>query len=116
MVISAKLSGLVEGMPQNLSKEKSLLSPPEHAGEEAQALLRQLMAIYDVKTLVGILLVLLALVGGGAYVFRMHSQGNAEKPAETSKDIAQSAELTLDQKVDKIVAGVRRPSERVKPE
>ena len=56
MVISAKLSGLVEGMPQNLSKEKSLLLPPEPAGEEAQALLRQLMAIYDVKTLVAFLL------------------------------------------------------------
>ena len=62
--------------------------------------------------LVGILLVLLALVGGGAYVFRMHSQGNAEKPAETSKDIAQSAELTLDQKVDKIVAGMT-PAEKI---
>ena len=56
MVISAKLFGLVEGMPQNLSKEKSLLLPPEPAGEEAQALLRQLMAIYDVKTLVAFLL------------------------------------------------------------
>lgn len=30
--------------------------PPEPAGEEAQALLRQLMAIYDVKTLVAFLL------------------------------------------------------------
>jgi DNA (cytosine-5)-methyltransferase 1 len=36
-------------MPQNLSKESSLA---ELSGEHAQALLRQLMTIYDVKTLV----------------------------------------------------------------
>ena len=47
-----KSSALVEDMPQKLSKENRSLSLTEQAGEEAQALLRQLMTIYDVKTLV----------------------------------------------------------------
>lgn len=50
------MSGLVEVMPQNLSKEESLAVPLEHSGEAAQALLRRLMAVYDVKTLVAHLL------------------------------------------------------------
>lgn len=52
MVISAKIVQLVEVMPQNLSKEHPPSLPVTQAGEDAQALLRQLMAIYDVKTLV----------------------------------------------------------------
>ena len=52
MVTSAKIVGLVEVMAQNLSKENSPSLKVEHTGEDAQALLRQLMAIYDVKTLV----------------------------------------------------------------
>jgi hypothetical protein len=47
-----KSSALVEDMPQKLIKENRSLSLAEQAGEEAQALLRQLMTIYDVKTLV----------------------------------------------------------------
>ena len=47
-----KSSALVEDMPQKLIKENRSLSLTEQAGEEAQALLRQLMTIYDVKTLV----------------------------------------------------------------
>ncbi|WP_434669640.1 DNA cytosine methyltransferase [Klebsiella sp. B345] len=43
-------------MPQNLSKEESLAVPLEHSAEAAQALLRRLMAVYDVKTLVAQLL------------------------------------------------------------
>ncbi|PCR32297.1 DNA (cytosine-5-)-methyltransferase, partial [Klebsiella pneumoniae] len=39
-------------MPQKLSKEHRSLSLAEQAGEDAEALLRQLMTIYDVKTLV----------------------------------------------------------------
>ncbi|PCR27261.1 DNA (cytosine-5-)-methyltransferase, partial [Klebsiella pneumoniae] len=39
-------------MPQKLSKEHRSLSLAEQAGEHAEALLRQLMTIYDVKTLV----------------------------------------------------------------
>lgn len=50
------MSGLVEVMPQNLSKEESLAVPLEHSAEAAQALLRRLMAVYDVKTLVAQLL------------------------------------------------------------
>lgn len=52
MVTSAKIVGLVEVMAQNLSKENPPSLKVEHTGEDAQALLRQLMAIYDVKTLV----------------------------------------------------------------
>jgi hypothetical protein len=47
-----KSSALVEDMPQKLIKENRSLPLAEQAGEEAQALLRQLMTIYDVKTLV----------------------------------------------------------------
>lgn len=47
-----KSSALVEDMPQKLSKEHRSLSLAEQAGEHAEALLRQLMTIYDVKTLV----------------------------------------------------------------
>lgn len=47
-----KSSALVEDMPQKLIKENRSLSLTQQAGEEAQALLRQLMTIYDVKTLV----------------------------------------------------------------
>ncbi len=47
-----KSSALVEDMPQKLIKENKSLSLTEQASEEAQALLRQLMTIYDVKTLV----------------------------------------------------------------
>lgn len=47
-----KSSALVEDMPQKLIKENRSLSLTEQAGEEAQALLGQLMTIYDVKTLV----------------------------------------------------------------
>lgn len=47
-----KSSALVEDMPQKLSKEHRPLSLAEQAGEDAEALLRQLMTIYDVKTLV----------------------------------------------------------------
>ncbi|MBN0466708.1 hypothetical protein JTM46_35860, partial [Pseudomonas aeruginosa] len=47
-----KSSALVEDMPQKLSKEHRSLSLAEQAGEDAEALLRQLMTIYDVKTLV----------------------------------------------------------------
>lgn len=49
MVTSAKIVGLVEVMAQNLSKENPPSLKVEHTGEDAQALLRQLMAIYDVK-------------------------------------------------------------------
>ncbi len=52
MVTFAKIVGLVEVMAQNLSKENPPSLKVEHTGEDAQALLRQLMAIYDVKTLV----------------------------------------------------------------
>lgn len=48
----SKSSALVEDMPQKLSKEHRSLSLAEQAGEDAEALLRQLMTIYDVKTLV----------------------------------------------------------------
>ena len=44
-----KSSALVEDMPQKLSKEHRSLSLAEQAGEDAEALLRQLMTIYDVK-------------------------------------------------------------------
>ncbi|SQI95283.1 DNA-cytosine methyltransferase [Klebsiella oxytoca] len=52
MVTSAKIVGLVEVMAQNLSKENPPSFKVEHTEEDAQTLLRQLMAIYDVKTLV----------------------------------------------------------------
>jgi DNA (cytosine-5)-methyltransferase 1 len=43
-------------MPQNLSRRKEPVVASGTCREEAQALLRQLMAIYDVKTLVAFLL------------------------------------------------------------
>ena len=69
-------------MPQKLSKEHRSLSLAEQAGEDAEALLRQLMTLYDVKTLVAELVSVGEQHWSAAILKRVVALGRVDTPSE----------------------------------